>query len=70
MLLLSECSEYTKSVTSTVSALPLLINGQVTSQQVQSCSFAASTLIVGGTKALLGEYPHMVINLMTAIYSS
>ena len=56
----AECNEYARNVTATISAVPLSIDGQATVHQVSECRHEAVSLIVGGTKAELGEYPHMV----------
>lgn len=57
----AECSEYAKLVTQTVSAVPLSITSQISSTEVPDCPKEAVELIVGGQKAALGEFPHMVI---------
>lgn len=48
-------------VTSTISAIPLAINGQATTHKVTDCQVQATSLVVGGSKAKLGEFPHMVM---------
>lgn len=57
----AECSDYSRIVTSTISAIPLAINGQATTHKFTDCQVQATSLVVGGSKAKLGEFPHMVM---------
>ncbi|XP_050546255.1 serine protease Hayan-like [Daktulosphaira vitifoliae] len=56
-----KCEEYSKSfVTTTLSVLPLSINTSPKPVSVEKCDSKGVGLIVGGSKADLGEFPHMV----------
>lgn len=58
-----ECEEYSKPLTSTISALPLQLNTVPKPVPIEKCSSKSVELIVGGTKAELGEFPHMVLSV-------
>lgn len=55
-----ECEEYSKPLTTTISALPLSIDISPKPISIEKCGSKSVGLIVGGTKAELGEFPHMV----------
>lgn len=56
-----ECEEYSKTQTTTISALPLSIDDTAPKPVLKEiCSAKSIELIVGGSKAELGEFPHMV----------
>uniref|UniRef100_A0A1B6CWC8 Peptidase S1 domain-containing protein n=2 Tax=Clastoptera arizonana TaxID=38151 RepID=A0A1B6CWC8_9HEMI len=54
-----KCDGYGKLVTRTVQALPLSLGADVVSLTIQKCEFNAAKLIVGGSNAESGEFPHM-----------
>lgn len=56
----SVCEEYSKRATTTIIALPLLPRPDPVPITVEKCDFDKLPLIVGGEKALAGEFPHMV----------
>lgn len=58
--MITECEEYSKSLTTTISALPLAIDTAPKPVSIEKCDTKSVGLIVGGTKAELGEFPHMV----------
>ncbi|VVC36247.1 Serine proteases, trypsin family, serine active site,Peptidase S1, PA clan,Serine proteases, trypsin [Cinara cedri] len=56
-----KCEEYSKSLTTTISVLPLSIDDTAPKPVLkEKCNSKSIELIVGGTKAELGEFPHMV----------
>lgn len=59
----SECHEYSKAVTSTVSAVPLITHPEEISIDVVKCEYNGVPLIVGGSPASYGEFPFMVPTL-------
>lgn len=58
--MITECEEYSKTLTTTISALPLSIDTAPKPVSIERCDTKGIGLIVGGTKAELGEFPHMV----------
>lgn len=58
--MVTECEEYSRPLTTTISALPLSIDTSPKPVSVEKCTSKSVELIVGGTKAELGEFPHMV----------
>ncbi|KAL4121868.1 hypothetical protein QTP88_014291 [Uroleucon formosanum] len=55
-----QCDEYSKALRTTVSVLPLSIDTASKPVSIEKCDSKSVGLIVGGTKADLGEFPHMV----------
>ncbi|XP_029342707.1 serine protease Hayan isoform X2 [Acyrthosiphon pisum] len=55
-----KCEEYSKTLRTTVSVLPLSIGTASKPVSIEKCGSKSVGLIVGGTKADLGEFPHMV----------
>ncbi|CAH1723407.1 unnamed protein product [Aphis gossypii] len=55
-----KCEEYSKTLRTTVSVLPLAIDTASKPVSIEKCDSKGVGLIVGGTKSELGEFPHMV----------
>lgn len=55
-----KCEEYSKTLRTTVSVLPLSIDTATKPVSIEKCDSKSVGLIVGGIKVGLGEFPHMV----------
>lgn len=56
-----QCMEYRKLLVSTVQAIPLVTNPKPITAEVAKCDKNSLPLIVGGTPAQPGEFPHMAL---------
>jgi hypothetical protein len=66
--LIVECEEYSKALTTTISVLPLSIDAATKPVSIETCDSTGVGLIVGGSKAELGEFPHMVYKMLFLKY--
>ncbi|KDR24454.1 serine protease snake-like [Zootermopsis nevadensis] len=54
-----KCNEYSRPVTSTIAALPLVPAPEPIHVEIPKCDFTSVQLIVGGEETKLKEFPHM-----------
>lgn len=57
---MKKCEEYSAMVTEHIQALPLVLDPDPVSFDVENCPQSGLQLIVGGERTQPGEYPHMV----------
>lgn len=57
--IITECQEYSKTITKNITGLPLTTNPDPVIITVRKC-IQAQQLIVGGENTTVGEFPHMV----------